>query len=73
MTMLVKYDDRGVPFFAWLLRLARNAAIDHLRSQRSTPMEEVVGAQYSASDEGPSGHALCAPRWRRCPTSSARS
>ena len=26
MTVLVKYDERGVPFFAWLLRLAHNAA-----------------------------------------------
>jgi RNA polymerase sigma-70 factor, ECF subfamily len=43
ITALGKYDDRGVPFFAWLLRLARNAAIDHLRSHRPTPCEEVFG------------------------------
>ena len=30
MCVLVKDDDRGVPFFAWLLRLARNVAIDHV-------------------------------------------
>jgi RNA polymerase sigma-70 factor, ECF subfamily len=42
MTTLVKYDDRGVPFFAWLVRLARNAAIDHLRSNRLTPTEQVI-------------------------------
>jgi RNA polymerase sigma-70 factor, ECF subfamily len=41
MTTLVKYDDRGVPFFAWLLRLARNVAIDHLRANRVTPTENV--------------------------------
>src|SRR6202044_3383490 len=39
MTTIVKYDDRGVPFFAWLLRLARNVAIDHLRANRVTPTE----------------------------------
>ena len=44
MTVLVKYDERGVPFFAWLLRLAHNAAIDHLRGRRATPAEEVFGA-----------------------------
>ena len=33
ITAIVKYDDRGVPFFAWLLRLARNVAIDQLRGQ----------------------------------------
>ena len=42
MTTLVKYDDRGVPFFAWLLRLARNMAIDHLRANRLTPTENVI-------------------------------
>jgi len=42
MTSLDKYDDRGIPFLAWLLRLARNAAIDQLRSKRATPCEEVL-------------------------------
>jgi RNA polymerase sigma-70 factor (ECF subfamily) len=41
MTTIVKYDDRGVPFFAWLLRLARNVAIDHLRANRLTPTDNV--------------------------------
>ena len=42
MTALVKYDDRGVPFFAWLIRMARNVAIDHLRANRLTPTEAVL-------------------------------
>ena len=42
ITTLVKYDDRGVPFFAWLVRLARNASIDYLRSNRLTPTETVI-------------------------------
>jgi RNA polymerase sigma-70 factor (ECF subfamily) len=46
-----KYDDRGVPFSAWLLRLARNAALDHLRRRRAIPAEEVFGAD-SHVDEG---------------------
>ena len=48
MTTLVKYDDRGVPFFAWLLRLARNVAIDHLRANRLTPTENVLDSEASA-------------------------
>jgi RNA polymerase sigma-70 factor, ECF subfamily len=42
ITAIVKYDDRGVPFFAWLLRLARNVAIDHLRADRLLPTQEVL-------------------------------
>lgn len=48
MTTLGKYDDRGVPFFAWLLRLARNVAIDHLRANRLTPTETVIDPNVSA-------------------------
>ena len=50
MTVLGKYDERGVPFFAWLLRLAHNAAIDHLRSRRATPATEIFGADDRADD-----------------------
>ncbi len=42
MTTIGKYDDRGLPFFAWLVRLARNVAIDHLRANRLTPTETVL-------------------------------
>ena len=36
VTVIVKYNDRGVPFSGWLLRLARNVALDHLRRRRPT-------------------------------------
>jgi RNA polymerase sigma-70 factor (ECF subfamily) len=42
MTRISSFDDRGVPFFAWLLRLARNVAIDYLRANRLTPTESVL-------------------------------
>jgi RNA polymerase sigma-70 factor (ECF subfamily) len=45
-----KYDDRGVPFSAWLLRLARNAALDHLRRRRAIPAEEVFGADTQVDE-----------------------
>jgi RNA polymerase sigma-70 factor (ECF subfamily) len=51
MTTLGKYDDRGVPFFAWLLRLARNVAIDHLRSNRMMPTEHVLDPDLSAEGD----------------------
>ena len=44
ITVIVKYQDCGVPFSGWLLRLARNVALDHLRRRRPTPTEEVLGA-----------------------------
>jgi RNA polymerase sigma-70 factor, ECF subfamily len=50
MTVLVKYDDRGIPFLAWLLRLARNVAIDHLRGSRAVPAAEIFGADERAEE-----------------------
>jgi RNA polymerase sigma-70 factor (ECF subfamily) len=47
MTAIAKYDDRGVPFFAWLLRMARNVAIDQLRANRLTPTENVIDPDTS--------------------------
>jgi RNA polymerase sigma-70 factor (ECF subfamily) len=46
----IVHDEHEVPFFAWLLRLAHNAAIDHLRGRRATPAEEVFGADQRADD-----------------------
>jgi RNA polymerase sigma-70 factor (ECF subfamily) len=51
MTAIVKYDDRGVPFFAWLIRLARNVAIDHLRENRLTPTETVLDPDTSCGTD----------------------
>jgi RNA polymerase sigma-70 factor (ECF subfamily) len=42
-----KYEERDVPFFAWILRVARNVAVDHIRRQRTIPVEEV-----RTNDEG---------------------
>ena len=58
MTTLVKYDDRGVPFFAWLLRLARNVAIDHLRANRPTPTETVFDPDASSGQDLDRSHTV---------------
>jgi RNA polymerase sigma-70 factor (ECF subfamily) len=47
MTSIGRYEQRDVPFAAWILRVARNAALDHLRAKRLIPCEEVRRA-----DEG---------------------
>ena len=41
MKAIHKYEPRQVPFSAWILRVARNAALDHMRARRQIPFEEV--------------------------------
>ena len=63
LTKLSKYDDRGVPFFVWLLPLARNVAIDHMRANRLMPMETVLDPETSSGadmDRGPTVRAALA-------------
>jgi RNA polymerase sigma-70 factor, ECF subfamily len=53
MTSLERYEARVVPFSAWILRVAHNAAIDHVRMRRPVPVEEVRPAD--ATDDGDGG------------------
>jgi len=41
MTALDRYEPRVVPFSAWILRIAHNAAIDHVRVRRPVPCDDV--------------------------------
>lgn len=41
--ILRNYEERGVPFSAWILRVGRNLALDHIRQRRSVPCEEIRG------------------------------
>lgn len=41
ITTIGKYEQREVPFTAWILRVARNAALDHMRARRAIPSEDV--------------------------------
>jgi RNA polymerase sigma-70 factor, ECF subfamily len=52
MTKIGKYEQREVPFAAWILRVARNAALDHIRSRRSIPTEEVQIADTGQAQLG---------------------
>jgi RNA polymerase sigma-70 factor, ECF subfamily len=56
MSVLPKYEQRAVPFTSWLLRLAHNAALDHLRRRLPTPAEEVRSPDERV-DGGPSDDA----------------
>jgi RNA polymerase sigma-70 factor (ECF subfamily) len=41
LTGLGRYRPGEVPFIAWVLRIARNAAIDHLRQRRTAAIDDV--------------------------------
>jgi RNA polymerase sigma-70 factor (ECF subfamily) len=44
ITVIGRYERRSMPFSAWILRVAHNASIDHVRARRAVPCEEVRGA-----------------------------
>jgi RNA polymerase sigma-70 factor, ECF subfamily len=50
LTAVVKYEPRSVPFSAWILRIAHNAAIDYMRARRAVPCEEVRSPE--TADDG---------------------
>jgi RNA polymerase sigma-70 factor (ECF subfamily) len=47
-----KYEQQDVPFTAWILRVARNAALDHMRARRAIPAEEVRVADNGLAQIG---------------------
>ena len=50
MSSIHKYELRTVPFTAWILRVARNIAIDHLRQRRVIPCEDVFEPTRQSDD-----------------------
>jgi RNA polymerase sigma-70 factor, ECF subfamily len=51
MTAIGKYQERDVSFSAWIMRVARNVAVDHLRRRRAIPCEEVRELEPGAEDD----------------------
>jgi len=50
MTVIGKYEERDVAFSAWIIRVARNVAVDHMRQRRPIPSEDV--REQHVHDEG---------------------
>jgi RNA polymerase sigma-70 factor (ECF subfamily) len=44
MSVIGKYEPQRVPFSAWIIRVARNVAVDYQRQHRAIPVEEVLEA-----------------------------
>jgi RNA polymerase sigma-70 factor, ECF subfamily len=44
MTVIGRYQDRGIPFSGWLLRVARNVALDHLRRHKAAFTADLADA-----------------------------
>ncbi len=58
LTSLDHYRPGEAPFMAWVLRIARNVAIDHLRRPWTVPLEQVPSAGADVSDsDSPDGVA----------------
>lgn len=45
MRVIGKYEPREVPFSAWIRKVARNVALDHLRARRLTLFEDIQVAE----------------------------
>jgi RNA polymerase sigma-70 factor (ECF subfamily) len=53
LTSISKYEPRGVPFVAWLLRMSHNVAVDAVRARRTTPVEAIYGPDEGVSEDAP--------------------
>jgi RNA polymerase sigma-70 factor (ECF subfamily) len=47
---LGRYEPRAAPFSSWILRVAHNAAIDHVRARRPLLCEEVRGSDEACEE-----------------------
>jgi RNA polymerase sigma-70 factor, ECF subfamily len=56
MTKLAKYEPREVPFSAWIIRVARNVAVDHMRQRRAIPCAEVRELQPQDGEDESTRH-----------------
>ena len=71
MTALDRYEPRVMPFSSWILRVAHNAAIDHVRARRPTPSRRSARSRSRSTSRVASASPTCAWRSTRCRPSSA--
>ena len=72
LTALDRYEPRVVPFSAWILRVAQNAAIDHVRTRRPVPTRAARDDRGApTTTRRASASPTCGARWTRSRPSSA--
>jgi RNA polymerase sigma-70 factor (ECF subfamily) len=54
---LRSYEARSASFSAWILRVARNAALDRVRARRTVPLDDVHASAAWPDDGGLERHA----------------
>jgi RNA polymerase sigma-70 factor (ECF subfamily) len=52
MSSIGRYEERSVPFSSWLLRIAHNMSIDHLRRRRAVPTEDTLAVDNGHEEHG---------------------
>jgi len=50
MSVIQKYQPQKVPFTAWVIRVARNVAVDYQRQRRDIPCDEVFESSHPTDD-----------------------
>jgi RNA polymerase sigma-70 factor (ECF subfamily) len=50
---LSKYEEREAPFISWILAVARNVALDHMRRRRAIPCAEIPDVTDAVRVEDP--------------------
>jgi RNA polymerase sigma-70 factor (ECF subfamily) len=53
ISVIGSYQPRKVPFTAWIIRVARNVAVDYQRDRRSIPCEEVFAPSHTMIEAAP--------------------
>jgi RNA polymerase sigma-70 factor (ECF subfamily) len=52
MSVIGSYRPQQVPFSAWIIRVARNVAVDYQRQHRAIPVEEVLESSKPSEELG---------------------
>ena len=72
MRAIQKYEEREVPFAAWIMRVARNAALDHVRSRRQIPVDEVWVSENGEEQHRSTARVRSRRRSRSCRSRNVR-